>query len=678
MKKRLFGIALALCMALALLPTAAFAEGSGEIELTKAYLDEHKQYDSLGDWHYHLETGTYKLAENIEITTKTWIDISNGASVSLDLNGFTLSNTGYGTTVFPVENSASFSLNDSSAAQSGAIVSKGSSIDVCGAGASVVMNGGTVSSVETSAAPVSFVLNGGVITGDVVSGSGDSNNIFYANGGEVRGNVEFMGKIAVSEGVTSTTLVLGKIAYGGNGIDDQLAVAVTFDSNGGSAVDAWTGLRGQKVPEPENSTKEGFEFENWYNGDKKWSFYAPVTANMTLTAHWLKSEAPNIIGLENGATYCGAKTFTVTDNVGVTEVTVNGKAIQPVDENGTYTLTPAEGEQTIAASDAAGNSYELKVTVNSDHTYEWQSENGQYWQKCTGCNTETEKKAIPALTIDAPDTVCRTQDTELSFDLPEGCTNPEFGYEFTNVGSGDSATVENGVCRGTVEAEWYDETEDSFKLTVYATTADGYSISASKTITIQNEHTGGKADCHTKAVCAVCGEAYGEFDAANHTGGTEVRGAKEATCTTDGYTGDTYCKGCGVKWESGTVLSQRHPMLTKVEEKAATAEQTGTKAHWHCATCNGDFADAAGTQKVTAAELTIPKLTVEKKDDKTTEPKKDDKTTEPKKDDKKAEAKKDDGKKTSPKTADTAAPVLALAMLAAAGAGLAVTKRKGK
>lgn len=35
-----------------------------------------------------------------------------------------------------------------------------------------------------------------------------------------------------------------------------------------------------------------------------------------------------------------------------------------------------------------------------------------------------------------------------------------------------------------------------------------------------SEHEGGTATCHQKAVCSICGEAYGEFDSANHTGET--------------------------------------------------------------------------------------------------------------------------------------------------------------
>ena len=64
-------------------------------------------------------------------------------------------------------------------------------------------------------------------------------------------------------------------------------------------------------------------------------------------------------------------------------------------------------------------------------------------------------------------------------------------------------------------------------------------------------HTGGTATCHSKAVCTRCGLEYGEFNANNHDGATEVRNAKDATCNEAGYTGDTYCLGCGAKISSG-------------------------------------------------------------------------------------------------------------------------------
>ena len=69
-----------------------------------------------------------------------------------------------------------------------------------------------------------------------------------------------------------------------------------------------------------------------------------------------------------------------------------------------------------------------------------------------------------------------------------------------------------------------------------------------------SNHTGGKANCHAKAMCEVCKAEYGEKNPANHDGGTELRNARAATYTSTGYTGDTYCKGCNTKLSSGTVI----------------------------------------------------------------------------------------------------------------------------
>ena len=69
-----------------------------------------------------------------------------------------------------------------------------------------------------------------------------------------------------------------------------------------------------------------------------------------------------------------------------------------------------------------------------------------------------------------------------------------------------------------------------------------------------SNHTGGKANCHAKAVCEICQLAYGEKNPANHDGGTELRNARAATYTSTGYTGDTYCKGCNTKLSSGMVI----------------------------------------------------------------------------------------------------------------------------
>ena len=72
------------------------------------------------------------------------------------------------------------------------------------------------------------------------------------------------------------------------------------------------------------------------------------------------------------------------------------------------------------------------------------------------------------------------------------------------------------------------------------------------------DHTPGTAaTCKAPANCSICGQPYGEKNPGNHTGGAEVRNQKEATTTTEGYTGDTYCLGCGEKIASGTVIPKK-------------------------------------------------------------------------------------------------------------------------
>ena len=104
-------------------------------------------------------------------------------------------------------------------------------------------------------------------------------------------------------------------------------------------------------------------------------------------------------------------------------------------------------------------------------------------------------------------------------------------------------------------------------------------------------HSGGTATCHSKAVCTVCGAEYGEFDANNHDGGTQVRGAVEATCTEAGYTGDTYCLGCGEKIAEGKATEAAgHTADHWRVGKIATTEEDGLR-YKICDVCGERFGD---------------------------------------------------------------------------------------
>ena len=253
--------------------------------------------------------------------------------------------------------------------------------------------------------------------------------------------------------------------------------------------------------------------------------------------------APAITGAKDGDVFCGEgnKTLTVTDRY-LNTVTVNGKTVTP-NEQGEITLTDARTPQTVVATDKAGNSTTLTVTVHASHSYKWQTENGQYWGECEFCGDKVEKTNVPSLTITAPDAVCRTQDFKFSFNLPEGCTNPAYSYEFKYTGDGAPITPVDGLCAGTIPANSYMAEENSFRFIASVTTAEGYRFSVSKDITIR-KHSGGTATCTKQAVCDHCGQSYGTLAAHSFTAETaeEQYLKSAATCTEKAV----YYKSCAV------------------------------------------------------------------------------------------------------------------------------------
>lgn len=101
----------------------------------------------------------------------------------------------------------------------------------------------------------------------------------------------------------------------------------------------------------------------------------------------LDNVQPVISGVENGKTYCGARTVAITEKY-IDTVTVNGTTVE-LDESDSFRLAPANGGQKIIVADKAGNTTEMTVTVNDGHTYgEWVSNgDGTHTRKCTvdGC-----------------------------------------------------------------------------------------------------------------------------------------------------------------------------------------------------------------------------------------------------------------------------------------------------
>ena len=113
----------------------------------------------------------------------------------------------------------------------------------------------------------------------------------------------------------------------------------------------------------------------------------------------------------------------------------------------------------------------------------------------------------------------------------------------------------------------------------------GEKLSDGKTIAKTTEHTwdAGKvtkaATCTEKGVktytCTVCGATKTEEIAATGHQHTEVRNKVEATCTKEGYSGDTYCTDCGEKLSSGTEIARKAHEYEERERNEANCKRNG-------------------------------------------------------------------------------------------------------
>ena len=448
---------------------------------------------------------------------------------------------------------------------------------------------------------------------------------------------------------------------------DTQMVTVTAADNSGKAVTVEYLLSDKALTESElaGMTFTAYSAPFSINPDNEYVIYAKLTdtsgnvAYINTNGIVLDATVPGISGIADGKTYCAAQTITVDEKY-IGTVKVNGTEVS-LDKNSQFALSPASGEQTIVVTDKAGNETRVTVTVNDGHTYEWQNENGQYWQKCKFCNHETAKKDIPTINISGADKVCRTQDYKFSFTLPEGATGAAYGYKFIGFGDGPlTPTVENGLYSGIIKASTYPAKENSFKLIVSAKTADGFEFSAEKKVTIQNEHSGGTSTCIEQATCEICGEKYGDLkphsyspdwstdetnhwhectecraktDEAEHTDGNKDHKCdvcekilsectdtnKDHKCDLCGKTlsehsgGKATCKDkakcefCGESY--GELNVNNHSDLKHFPAVAATKTAEGNIEYWYCSGCKKYYKDAAATQEIKQADTVTAKRT---------------------------------------------------------------------
>ena len=205
------------------------------------------------------------------------------------------------------------------------------------------------------------------------------------------------GEIKISE--NSWKAFLNNITFGLFFKDTQ-TVTITAADNSGETVTVEYLLSDKELTKAEldGMTFTAYTAPFGIDPDNEYIIYVRLTDNAGNTDYIcsdgivLDGTSPVITGIEDGKTYCEAQMVTITEKY-VDTVTVNGTAVT-LDENNSFTLAPADGEQKIVVTDKAGNTAEMTVTVNDGHTFgEWTSNgDGTHTRQCTadGCTEGIE------------------------------------------------------------------------------------------------------------------------------------------------------------------------------------------------------------------------------------------------------------------------------------------------
>lgn len=156
---------------------------------------------------------------------------------------------------------------------------------------------------------------------------------------------------------------------------------------------------------------------------------------------------------------------------------------------------------------------------------EWSKDEATHWHECSVCNAKNDEA------VHTPDREAPTETNAKKCAVCDYTIEAELGHQHVNhltpVAEKTATCKEDGNI-----AYWRCECGSLFK-------------DADATISVTAEQVVTK-------------------DSNNHVGGTEIRDAKDATYTEEGYTGDTYCLGCGTKIAEGHAIPKLTPAPTPV------------------------------------------------------------------------------------------------------------------
>ena len=304
---------------------------------------------------------------------------------------------------------------------------------------------------------------------------------------------------------------------------------ITFDTNGGNEVAPITQDYGTEITAPDNPTRKGYTFKGW---DKEIPKTMPAE-NITITARWKDTEKPTgeiIIGTNKWNEFLNKLTFGIffkdtqevtinaVDNSGVVFVSylVTDKELSEselnslvfrayeepfcIDPNGEYIVYVMLVDENINITYLRSD----RITLDNIQPVISGIENGKIY--CEAQTVTVNEKYVDTVTVNG--TVV-TLDADGGFVLPP--TNGEQKIVVTDK-AGNNAEMTVTVNNGHAFGEWVSDNDGKH---TRKCTVDGCDAFETENC------SGGNATCTEKAVCDVCGKAYGEFDGTNHEGGVQ-------------------------------------------------------------------------------------------------------------------------------------------------------------
>ena len=304
---------------------------------------------------------------------------------------------------------------------------------------------------------------------------------------------------------------------------------ITFDTNGGSEIAPITQDYGTEITAPDNPTRKGYAFRGW---DKEIPETMPAE-NITITARWRDTEKPTgeiIIGTNKWNEFLNELTFGIffkdtqevtinaVDNSGVVFVSylvtdrelsedeLNSLVFRAYEEpfriepNGEYIIYVMLVDENINITYLRSD----RLTLDNIQPVISGIENGKTY--CEAQTVTVDEKYVDTVTVNG---TAVTLDADGGFVLPP--TNGEQKIVVTDK-AGNNAEMTVTVNNGHTFGEWVsdDDGKHTRKCTV-----DGCDAFETENC------SGGNATCTKKAVCDVCGKAYGEPDGTNHEGGVQ-------------------------------------------------------------------------------------------------------------------------------------------------------------